>query len=73
MMGASLLGLFFLLLGSSLVFFSDLVELLDVLMEFGMSLKGNEKFGFLAFTSVSLHLDGFGSDLLELGILVSMV
>ena len=66
----SFLG-FFLLLGNSLVFFPDLVELLHVFKEIWTSLQSDEQLGLLAIASVALNSDGLGLDLLEGGVLVS--
>ena len=68
------IGIFaFVLGGKFLVLFSDFVEFLHVLKEVLASLQGNEQFGFLAVTPASLNSDGSGSNLLEYGIVVSII
>lgn len=58
--------------GLFLVLFTDLIEFLHVLEEFGASLKGNEKLCFLAISSVvgGLDSDRLGLDFLECGVVV---
>lgn len=71
----SLFGIFFVTLtssgGESFVLFFDFIELLHVVEELTASLQSDEKFGFLAVTSRALNSDSSGSDLLELGVIVS--
>ena len=68
----SLLGLaLVILLLELLVLLLDLLEVGHVLLVVGASLEGDEQFGFLALSSLALHHDGLGLDLLELSVLVS--
>ena len=67
-----MLGGLFSLLCECLVLLSDLVELGHVFLEVGASLEGDEQLCLLGFTSVSIHGDGLGLDLLECSVVVSV-
>ncbi len=68
----SLFG-FSLVLGSEcFVFFSDLVEFLHIGTEVSVSTKGNEKLSFLGVSFSTFDSDGFSSDVIEGGIVVSI-
>ena len=70
-MRLSLFGGFACLGGKCVVFLTDLVELLHVLLEIRAFLQCDEQLGLLAIPSIALHSDCLGLNFLERGIIVS--